>query len=171
MTDDETVGWHHRLDGREFEQAPGVGDGLQPARLLCPWDFPDKNTGEGCHFLLQGIFPTQGSNPRLLCLLQCRQILLLLSHRGFTCMCLEKSHNQRSLVGYSPWGPKESDTTEQLALSIHTCRYVFRSIITTISFFQSTKHQHFLLFHNKCLQTLHGKKKNHNLDQKLIDQS
>ena len=32
--------------------------GLQPARLLCPWDSPGKNTGVGCHFLLQGIFPT-----------------------------------------------------------------------------------------------------------------
>ena len=40
--------------------------GLQPARLLCPWDSPGKNTGEGCHSLLQGIFPTQGSNPHLL---------------------------------------------------------------------------------------------------------
>ena len=30
--------------------------GLQPSRLLCPWDFPGKNTGVGCHFLLQGIF-------------------------------------------------------------------------------------------------------------------
>ena len=40
--------------------------GLQPARLLCPWDFPGKNFGVGYHFLLQGIFPTQGSNPRLL---------------------------------------------------------------------------------------------------------
>ena len=27
MTEDETVGWHHRLDGRKFEQAPGLGDG------------------------------------------------------------------------------------------------------------------------------------------------
>ena len=36
--------------------------GLWPTRLLCPWDFPGKNTGVGCHFLLQGIFPTQGSN-------------------------------------------------------------------------------------------------------------
>ena len=34
--------------------------------LLCPWDFPGKNTGAGCHLLLQGIFPTQGSNPGLL---------------------------------------------------------------------------------------------------------
>ena len=32
-------------------------------------DFPGKNTGVGCHFLLQGVFPTQGSNPHLLCLL------------------------------------------------------------------------------------------------------
>ena len=39
------------------------------SRLLCPWDFPGKNTGGGCHFLLQGIFPTQASNPHLLCLL------------------------------------------------------------------------------------------------------
>ena len=40
--------------------------GLEPARLLCPWVFPGKNTGAGCHFLLQGIFPTQGSNPPFL---------------------------------------------------------------------------------------------------------
>ena len=36
--------------------------GLGPTRLLYPWDFPGKNTGVGCHSLLQGIFPTQGSN-------------------------------------------------------------------------------------------------------------
>jgi len=46
--------------------------GLPPARLLCPWDSPGKNTGVGCPFLLQGIFPTQGWNP---CLLLGRQIL------------------------------------------------------------------------------------------------
>ena len=40
--------------------------GLWPTRLFCPWDFPGKNTGVGCHFLLQGIFLTQGSNPGLL---------------------------------------------------------------------------------------------------------
>ena len=34
-------------------------DPSKPARLLYPWDFPDKNTGMGCHSLLQGIFPTQ----------------------------------------------------------------------------------------------------------------
>ena len=40
--------------------------GLQPAKLLCPRDFPGKNTGVGFHFLLQGIFPSQESNPCLL---------------------------------------------------------------------------------------------------------
>ena len=42
-------------------------------------DSPDKNTGVGCHALLQGIFQTQGSN---LCLLCCRRILYHLSHQG-----------------------------------------------------------------------------------------
>ena len=41
-------------------------------RLLCPWDSPGKNTGGGCHFLLQGMFLTQGLNS---CLLLGRQIL------------------------------------------------------------------------------------------------
>ena len=39
--------------------------GRSPSRLLCPWDFPGKITGVGCHALLQGIFPTQGLNPGL----------------------------------------------------------------------------------------------------------
>ena len=39
-----------------------------PFNLLCPWDSPGKNTRVGCHAFLQGIFLTQGSNPRLLCL-------------------------------------------------------------------------------------------------------
>ena len=55
--------------------------GLYPARLLCPWDSPGKNTGVGCHSVLQGIFPTQGSN---LGLLHCRQILYQGSPRGLS---------------------------------------------------------------------------------------
>ena len=53
--------------------------GLQPARLLCPWDSPGQNTGVGCHFLLQGIFPTKGSNPGLL---HFGQFLHCLSYQG-----------------------------------------------------------------------------------------
>ena len=55
---------------------------VYPTRLLCLWDFSGRNTGVGCHFLLPGIFPTQGLNSRLLCLLHCRQILDPLSQRG-----------------------------------------------------------------------------------------
>ena len=54
---------------------------LFPARFLHPWDFPGKNTGVGCHFLLQEIFPTQESNPGL-CLLCWQMYSLLLSHLG-----------------------------------------------------------------------------------------
>ena len=53
--------------------------GLQPTRLLCPRDSPGKNTGGGCHALIQGIFLTQASNPGLP---HCRKILYHLSHQG-----------------------------------------------------------------------------------------
>ena len=43
------------------------------------WDFPGNSTGVGCHFLFQGIFPTQGLNPGLP---HCRQTLYRLSHQG-----------------------------------------------------------------------------------------
>ena len=56
-------------------------------------DSPGKNTGVGCHALIQGIFPTQGSNPGLL---HCRQILYHLSHQG--------SPNVTSKMQQSSWG-------------------------------------------------------------------
>ena len=60
--------------------------GLEPARLLRPWDSPGKNPGVGRHFLLQGIFRTQGSSPGILC---CRQILYHLSHQICSvCVCM-----------------------------------------------------------------------------------
>ena len=37
MTDDKMVGWHHRLDGPEFEQVPGVGDGQRSLVCCSPW--------------------------------------------------------------------------------------------------------------------------------------
>ena len=52
-------------------------DPIDLSRLLCAWNSPGKNTGVGCHSLLQGIFPTQGSN---LGFLHCRHILYHLSH-------------------------------------------------------------------------------------------
>ena len=144
---DEFTPWSGGSDGKEsacksrdlglipgFGRSPGEGNGnlLQYSCLetfmdrkslmgYCPWDSPDKNTGVGCHFSLQGIFPTQGSNPGLLI---CRQILYHLSYKEpikrsqmfysflcFTSLIVEKkmathsvflpgkSHGQRSLVG------------------------------------------------------------------------
>ena len=67
--------------------------GVQSARLLCPWDFPGKNTGVGCHYLLQGIFPTEGSNPCLLCLLhwQVGSLPVELSPGRYVSTCLSQS--------------------------------------------------------------------------------
>ena len=68
------VHWCSQYGGQHVLSGQVVSDslrphGLYPARLLCPWDSPGKHTGVGCHFLLQGIFPTQGLNPSLLRLL------------------------------------------------------------------------------------------------------
>ena len=56
-----------------------VSDSFQPHGLYSPWNSPGQNTGVGSLSLLQGIFPTQGSNPSLS---HCRQILYQLSHKG-----------------------------------------------------------------------------------------
>ena len=63
----------------ESESYSVVSNSLQPHGLYSPWNSPGQNTGVGCHALLQGIFPTQGSNPGLP---HYRQILYLLSHKG-----------------------------------------------------------------------------------------
>ena len=53
-----------------------------PTRLHSLWNFPGNDAGVGCHFLLQGIFLTQGSNPHLLGLLPWQADSLPLSHLG-----------------------------------------------------------------------------------------
>ena len=60
-------------------------------KLLRPWDFQGKSTGVGCHFLLQGIFPTQGSNPGLS---HCRQTLYRLSHQGSPRLYLSPTNSE-----------------------------------------------------------------------------
>ena len=45
-TEDEMVGWHHRLDGHEFEQAPGVGDGQGSLVCCSPWGCKELDTTE-----------------------------------------------------------------------------------------------------------------------------
>ena len=80
--------------------------GLEPTRLLCPSDSPGKNTGVGCHALLQGIFPTQGSNPGNISQVSCtgRQVLYHQCHLGspiFLINILEYVRNTPHLTSLS----------------------------------------------------------------------
>ena len=63
----------------QYESHSFVFDSLQLHGLYSPWNSPGQNTGVGSLSLLQGIFPTQGSNPGLL---HCRWILYQLSYQG-----------------------------------------------------------------------------------------
>ena len=44
MTEDEMVGWHHQLNGHEFEQAPRVGDGQGSLACCIPWSHKESDT-------------------------------------------------------------------------------------------------------------------------------
>ena len=61
------------------ESRSAVSDSFRPHGLYSPWHSPGQNNGVGSLSLLQGIFPSQGSNPGLP---HCRQILYQLSHQG-----------------------------------------------------------------------------------------
>ena len=80
-------------------------------RLLCPWDFPDKNTRVGCHYLLQGIFPTQGFNTPLL---HWQVDSLPPSHQGSPCYTLH--------------------SVEYISLSIDVYKVIKRLQILTLDF-------------------------------------
>ena len=102
--------------------------GLQPARLLHPWDFPGKNTGVGCHFLLQRIFPTHGSN---LGLLLCRQTLLPSEPPGkyfrVREVMLEKKQFQAIFLFEFNMGHKAVETTRNIQQCIwpRTCYWMY----------------------------------------------
>ena len=46
MTEDEMIRWHHQINGREFEQAPGVGDGQESLVCYSPWGHKESDTIE-----------------------------------------------------------------------------------------------------------------------------
>ena len=75
--------------------------GLQPARFLYPGDFPGKNIGLGCHFLLRGIFLTEGSKP---CLQHWQVGSLPLRPQGGCCLPIGESNPSLpcNRQGYSP---------------------------------------------------------------------
>ena len=70
-----------------------------PPRSSVHGESPGKNTGVGCHALLQGIFPTQGLNPGLP---HCRQVLYHLSHQGSPTKNYTKVFDCRELVSLIP---------------------------------------------------------------------
>ena len=51
MTEDDMIGWHHRLNGHEFEQAPGVGDGQQSLACCSSWGHQESDTTERLNWL------------------------------------------------------------------------------------------------------------------------
>ena len=81
--------------------------------VLHPWNFPGKNTGVGCHFLLQEIFLTQGSNPGLP---HCRQMLYYLSSQG----------------GPKKGNAKECSNYHTIALISHTSKVMLKSLQATL---------------------------------------
>ena len=93
-------------------------NGLLPTRLLRPWDFPGKNTGVGCHFLLKGIFPTQGLNPDLP---YCRQMLYSLSHQGNWAL---------SQFCHSPLSPSSRDCSSSSPSAIRVVASAYLRLLT-----------------------------------------
>ena len=83
---------HHSM-ANESESHLVVSNPLRPCGLYCPCNSPGQNTGVGSISLLQGIFPTWGSNPGLP---HCRQILYQLSHK--------RSPNRWQIDGANRWG-------------------------------------------------------------------
>ena len=63
MTEDEMVGWHHRLNGLKFEQAPGDSEGQGSLACCSPWDCKELDTTEATEHARAAFFMAQLSNP------------------------------------------------------------------------------------------------------------
>ena len=110
---------------------PGVDapdDPKGPARLLRPLDFPGKNTGMGCHFLLQGIFPTQGWNPGLL---HCKQSLYCLLKK-------DMATHSSTLAWKIPW-TKEPGRLQ--SIGSQAVRHDWATSVSSFSFLYCLSHQ------------------------------
>ena len=108
-----------------------VSNSLQSRGLNSPWDSPGQNTGVGSRSLLQGIFPTQGSNPGLP---HCRWILYQLSHEG--------SSRILAWVAYPFWSGS-SRLRNWTGVSCIAGRF-----LTSWATREAQEHSHFLLYAN-----------------------
>ena len=95
-----------------------VSDSLRPHGLYSPWNSPGQNTGVGSLTLLQGIFPTQGSNPGLLL---CRWILCQLSHKGILTPLCDHQNCLQTLPGHALEG------------KIQPCSSLSHSVLETLA--------------------------------------
>ena len=105
--EDEMVGWHHRLNGHEFAQAPRVGDGLRNLVWCSLWHCKESDMTELLNWteLNWHYFAEKGPSSQSYWRRQWHPTPVLLPG---------KSHGQRSLEGCSPWGCWGSDMTERL---------------------------------------------------------
>ena len=102
--------------------------GLQPTRLLFPWDFPGKNTGVGCHALLQGVFLTQGSNQRLLSLLPWKPSSLPLAQPGKLSLTRDLQEIPNSLLKTEmrlPYHPAIPHGDAYIRMNTYVCTKTF----------------------------------------------
>ena len=119
-TEDKMAGWHHRLDGREFEWTLGVGDGQGGLACCNSWGCKELNTTERLNWtelraslvaqMVKCLPAMQETMVRFLV----RKIPWRRKWQPTPIFLPGESQGQRSLVGYSPWGRKESDMTKQL---------------------------------------------------------
>ena len=84
----------HLFQAIESESHSVMSNSLRPHGLYSPWNFPGQNTGVDSLSLLQGIFPTQGSNPGVP---HCRQILYQLSHKESPLIVGERGYHKSFL--------------------------------------------------------------------------
>ena len=113
-TEDEMAGWHHQLNGHGFGWTLGVGDGQGGLACCGSWGHKESDTAERLNWTKCRRLRRHWFNPWI------RKIFWRRKWQSTPAFLPGKSHGQRSLVGYSPWGHKESDTTEQLSMSSNT---------------------------------------------------
>ena len=113
-----------------------------PARLLCSWDSPSKNTGVGCHFLLQEIFQTWGSIPSLLCFPALAASFFTTAPPGKPLTLVRQGGKRISFLQGCPFTPGYLPSG---SLGIFTTIWVCHHF--SLSFFQTLPWSHLLILH------------------------
>ena len=109
MHESEKWKWSHSV-----VSDPQRPHGLQPTRLLRPWEFPGKNTGVGCHRLLWYMYYIFSIHSSVSGYLGCFYFLAVVNNAAMHAGCMYLFELYFSLVCCGSWGHKELDTTEWL---------------------------------------------------------